>query len=354
MTNSLSRTRSPSGTRRASAKARLRQALCDEVDGKRTCVLVLGEGLNKQAAGVRGAKRRSEWYRVLDMIWREAGGTPREFGSLEQTTATLWAAIVRQWSSYHGTTRKRSLSLVAAKLCKHLESIESDVVRRRLYSKLLDGRFANLVSFNVDRRFTLQSGATRIIKRRERESPLFRHVEVTGLHGRTNVWFPYGDTSRASSIELDHSFYDYRLMQLEERRASLMDENYKWDYGYGPGLRPPISVWPSLWHAPSSWCDLVLCAPLVFIGTSLPTDDWPLWWLLHQRARYFVPFKEWQVAETFYLTSNKTESNHIENGTAGIELVRFKDNAALWKFVLAAIDAPGVDQHRGWDRRFGC
>jgi len=53
---------------------------------------------------------------------------------------------------------------------------------------------------------------------------------------------------------------------------------------------------------------------------------WPLWWLLHQRERYFVPFEDWQIAETFYLTSRPHEAAHVANGAAGLERVAFRSD----------------------------
>ena len=51
---------------RDKAKARLRRVLRDEVDGKRTCVLVLGDGVNLQAATRR--ERANELERVLTTV----------------------------------------------------------------------------------------------------------------------------------------------------------------------------------------------------------------------------------------------------------------------------------------------
>jgi hypothetical protein len=343
----------PTGrTRSASPKDRLRRALRDEVDGKRTCVFVLGDGVNRQAVRTRPG-RPTEWHRVLGTIWGEAGGAPEEITPIQQSPVALWAALVRQWSAHHRLSQARSEQAVRSRLCALFEPIEAEERRRQLYARMLDGRLANVVSFSVDRRLVLHSGAGRVVARRARASFLERYLEVTGPRGRTKVWFPYGETSRAASIDVGYTAYDARLMILEKCRAKLMDESNKWDYGYGPGLLPPISVYPDLWDAPPTWCHLFLCAPLVFVGTSLPADDWPLWWLLHQRARYFVPFQEWEIAETFYLTSRETNVSHVQNGAASLEVVTFKDYDKMWTFILTALDAPGVDLHEGWDRRFG-
>src|SRR4030095_9683404 len=136
---------------------------------------------------------------------------------------------------------------------------------------------------------------------------LDRYHEVIGARGSTKVWFPYGDSSRAQSIQLEDHRYDERLVQLEDYRATLLDNFNEYAYGFGRGLREPNYIYRSRWRKPVSWCDLFLSAPLVFIGTSLPADDWPLWWLLHQRVRYFVAFDAHEVPETFYLTTRNAD-----------------------------------------------
>jgi hypothetical protein len=69
--------------------------------------------------------------------------------------------------------------------------------------------------------------------------------------------------------------------------------------------------------------------------------------------RYFVPFEDSEVAETFYLTSRPGDHQHLLNGAAGLETVQFEHDEELWYFLLSALDAPGVDLHAGWGRRFG-
>jgi hypothetical protein len=332
----------PAGrTRRVNPNVRLRRVLRNEIDGKRSCVFVLGDGVNRQAARIRPG-RPAEWHRVLGAIWREAGGAPEDINLVEQSSVVLWAALVRQWSAHHRVSRERSEQAVRARLCALFKPIEAEEKTRRLYARILDGRLANIVSFSVDRRLVLHSGASKVVAHHARWSFLRRYLEVTGPRGRTKVWFPYGNTSRAASIDVGYTAYDARLMMLEECRATLMDDYNLWGHGYGPGLISPVSVYASLWEAPPSWCHLFLCAPLVFVGVSLPADDWPLWWLLHQRPRYFVPFEGEEIAETFYLTVRDADVSHIQNGAAGIEVVRFEDYDQMWTFILEALESPGV------------
>lgn len=339
--------------RKASPKARLRKTLIDEVQGKRTCVLVLGDGLNLQAGEPSGRGSAGGWNRVLETVWREAQGAPDDFNGRNLSAISLWSAVVRQWSACHAIDRTRSERAVRVRVCLHFKSIES--ARKPpspLYRKLLDGRFASVVSFSVDLRLVLHSGTTRVVHRGARSSFLGRHIEVSGSRGPTKVWYPYGETSQAQSIQIGHSTYDDRLRQLEAYRADLMERNNKWDYGYGPGLLQPNVAYGDLWARPRSWCDLFFTAPLVFIGTSLPIDDWPLWWLLHQRARYFVPFKDWEHPETFFLATRATIPDHLRNGAAGIEIVTFRNHDTMWRFLEDSIDARGVDLHPGFNRKF--
>jgi hypothetical protein len=337
---------------RDDARARLRRVLIDEVDGKRTCVLVLGDGVNRQAAR-QHADRLSDWERVLTTIWREAGGGKTGLALNGQSCSATWAALTARWAAHHRLSNGRAERQLRDRVCALLAPIEAGSRRRSLYRRLVDGRLANIVSFSVDRRLVLQSGASRVVARHARASFLQRHLEVTGTRGVTRLWFPYGDTSEARSIDPGYSTFDARLTQLERARASLMDTYNDHDYGYGPGLRPPIHIYPRRWHAPETCCELFLCAPLVFVGASLPADDWPLWWVLHQRARYFVPFQDWEIAETFYLTSRPDEAGHVANGAGGLEMVAFRSDEHMWRFILAALDAAGEDLHQGWDRHFG-
>jgi hypothetical protein len=153
----------------------------------------------------------------------------------------------------------------------------------------------------------------------------------------TNIWFPYGDVSEPSSIQIGHTNFDQRLMQYEDYRDGMMRNCFDWDGSYGRyELRPPAEVYWRLWNQVGSWYDLFFLAPLVFVGVSLSRDDWPLWWLLHQRARNFVPFRNNELYEcpnTFFLTWKGAETEHLRGAPASIELVEFDSYDAMWSFL---------------------
>jgi hypothetical protein len=195
----------------------LHRALIDEVGGKRTCVLVLGDGLNRQAQGAQ-PDCSSDWQSVLNAIWREAGGAADDFAPKDQSASSAWAMIVAQWANYRGSTGESAEQEVRERMCALFAPIEAAVQQRLLYTKLLDGRLANVITFSIDRCFLLQAASRSIIPPPAKASFLQRHWEVTG-RGMTRVWVPYGDTSDAASIDPGHSAVDRRLMQLESARA---------------------------------------------------------------------------------------------------------------------------------------
>jgi len=328
------------------ARARLKRVLRDEVEGKRTCVLLLGDGVNQEASRRPGAAvARSDWARMISAIWRIAGGKHHEAPAESMAHGALaWTYLVDQWSRSRGVTTEIAATRVRRELCARLAALERRRGARHPYSSLLDGRLANVISLSVDRRLVLQAGASRVRSRRSRESFLYRHHEVTGARGTTRVWFPYGDTSRPASISIGEEMYAERVVALEAYRAQLMDAFNQHSYGFGPGLREPDYIFEARWRAPLSWCDLIMAGPLVIVGASLSMHDWPLWWMLHQRARYHVPFKEDESPQGFYLAVRGDDVDHVVNGAAGLEVVSFASHQELWRFVLGALSAKGIDR----------
>jgi hypothetical protein len=157
----------------------------------------------------------------------------------------------------------------------------------------------------------------------------------------TDVWFPYGDISDPASVQIGHSTYDQRLMDLEDYWDVMMKSWFDWNSSYSNyELRPPSEVYWELWHKVTSFHDLFFLAPLIFVGASLSMDDWPLWWLLHQRARNFVPFQnddDYGCQNTFCLTCKGQETGHLKGAPAGIELVEFNSYDSMWSFFRRAL-----------------
>jgi hypothetical protein len=326
-------------------KERLLSTLNETVgqDKVRTSVLVLGEGINIQAARMRGHEPKDSWNNILRSLWKNAGGDDDSFERL-RSSALQWTCLVELYAQARNMNFNSAEKALQATVCKRLKQVESKRLESEtLYAEILDANFANVVWFNMDRRIIRDVPRSRFANVPAKSSPLHRRVRLS--HGRdsyaTNIWFPYGDVSEPSSIQIGHSNFDQRLMQYEDYRDGMMRNWFDWDDNYSQyELRPPGEVYWRLWNQIESWYDLFFLAPLVFVGVSLSRDDWPLWWLLHQRARNFVPFRNDEIYEcpnTFYLTCKGAETENLRGAPAGIELVEFDSYDAMWSFLRNAL-----------------
>jgi len=304
-------------------------------DEIRTSVLVLGEGINIQAAGPKASK--DGWDQILKSLWFKAGGDTSDFDHLG-STALQWSCLVDAYARRNGFRQTSAEKSLQAALCKRLKQLEAKHLESKtLYAEILDANFANIVWFNLDRRIVRHVPASRLKETSANKSLLHHGLRLA----HTNIWFPYGDSSDPESIQIGHSNYDQRLMEFEDYRDGMMNSWFGWDGSYSQyELRPPGEVYWKLWNKVESWYDLFFLAPLIFVGVSLSRDDWPLWWLLHQRARNFVPFRrneDYECPETFYVTCKGADTAHLRGAPAGIELVEFDSYNAMWSFLRKAL-----------------
>ena len=323
------------------AKKRLLATLNDTVGQAkvRTSVLVLGEGVNLQACRRRGRAPEDGWDNILRSLWAEAGGEIGKFDRLG-SCALRWTCLVELLARARRTNLHSAEKSLRAAVCERLKQLEAKHLESKtLYAEILNAGFANLIWFGIDRRIIRHVPPSRLENVAARGSLLNRRVRLRE-HGDdygTNIWFPYGDVSDPSSIQIGHSNYDQRLMQFEDNRDTMMNTWFDWNGSYSNyELRPPREVYWRLWDQVTSWYDLFFLAPLVFAGVSLSRDDWPLWWLLHQRARNVVPFKKedsYDCPATFYLTCRGAGTDHLRGGPAGIELVEFDSYDSMWSLL---------------------
>jgi hypothetical protein len=122
------------------------------------------------------------------------------------------------------------------------------------------------------------------------------------------------------------------IHDLEALRSELMD---KWRDG--DRLKDPDEFYRFRRRWTRNWVDLFFTAPLIFLGTSLSVDDWPLWWLLHQRARNFTAFTPAKRPKTYVLAAEPDDLSHLKGSPADIEVIKFATHNDLWKFFLAAL-----------------
>ncbi|MEM7392285.1 MAG: hypothetical protein AAF492_08035, partial [Verrucomicrobiota bacterium] len=89
-----------------------------------------------------------------------------------------------------------------------------------------------------------------------------------------------------------------------------------------------------------TWAYVFMSAPLIFIGCGLSDDEWPLWWLLNQRARqvaYLEPAK-WRRPDTIVVTAEKDElKKRLKGNPAYIENLHFPSYGAMWDAIHCSL-----------------
>jgi hypothetical protein len=329
---------------------RLQEVLTDSRQSiAKTSVLVLGDGIHIQSNSANG---KSNWTKVLGSLWEMAGGSREMFDHLK-STPLRWSVLVELWAKCHGLSQARAERDVRKEVCGRLDRIEAaDTAKQDLFADVVRAGFANIVSFNLDWTLLRCADRAQLNGPIGEESFLTRCVELKFKGFRsTHVWFPYGDTSDPTSIDIDHSGYDSRLMMLEDYRDGMMKQWFDWDSSYSHyEFKAPYDVY-TLHGEWDSWYDLFFLAPLVFVGVSLSLDDWPLWWLLHQRARNFVPFSQsyGDCPVTIYVTSKEADNRHLFGQPAGIEIVEFDSYDSMWSALREAFRLPPMFRPGAWE-----
>ena len=87
----------------------------------------------------------------------------------------------------------------------------------------------------------------------------------------------------------------------------------------------------------TSWVNVFKSAPLLFIGCSLLPDEWPLWYLLNQRARQTAFLDQEGSPDdrpaTVVLSAGNNRPLHLSNEPEYIVNIHFDTFDELWKSV---------------------
>ena len=310
--------------------------------GRRTALLWLGNGMHIQAARESGLADIDAWASALRRIARRAG--VRKLDSLPRSQPLLWDAIVHHASVAQKRRPAKVGPELGVQLLLELQRIEKQRRRLALFGRILDLGFENILSMNIDRTLAMHSGRERFAKEEgQTDAPFYRHSVVEGSNGAaTRVWYPHGDTHDAPWIRLGTSGFQAELMDLESWRSPMMkawieSRVASWSY---PGAKPhttlktPGAFYEQVRRSAVSWYPMVFVAPLVVVGASLPLEDWPIWWLLHQRARNLTPFRDSALPPAFFLTAKEGVPAHLVGRPSDMEVIEFPSHDALWRTVL--------------------
>lgn len=285
-------------------------------DNVRTAVPVFGDGLNIQAAHCSGKRNSDEWNQILFGIAKELKINKAAYNDLPLNSPFLWEALVMKLANANSLKLDRADLMLKKIVAKRLKILEQKKATRSFYKKIISCHFRNIISLSIDRRLELQGSSIFRSKSKGKNLDAFcRHAIVRFPDkSATNIWYPYGDTKSPGEIRMGMMWHADRLRNMEDRRGDIMNDWAIREYvGWmGDGnktidlwLQAPDAFYEERLKTLDTWYDLLFLAPLVIIGTSLSLEDWPIWWMLHQRARNFVPFDNAAVPKTFYLATQK-------------------------------------------------
>jgi len=298
----------------------LERLFADRARFGRTCVPVLGSGLNIQAALQQGAKNRDDWSGLLLKIGREIGVGAVAARRLPPTPLAKWESLLRQWAAHKKVEAFRAEEQLQSFVCDELRAQEKASAHYDLYGEFLNAGFGDIISLNFDRRIALHSRREKF-EAPERRDTLYRHSVV----GDTRIWYPHGDTRKSATLRLGVRKYGTFIGLLETERTRIMAVRRNNAMTLAKARELRFARWLEL---------IILGAPLVFIGCGLAADEWPLWWLLHQRARSS------SAQQTYVLSVEGSTPSHLKGSPCGVEVVEFSTHARMWDFVRAALLAP--------------
>lgn len=312
-------------------------------------VPIIGSGVNMQAAFMEGDKERLDWEKLIADIVKECGVTDPKLLDLPASFIRKWETVLRVFAvntkGYMPYIAENTLQKKVQEILKKFEERSKDY---SLYKKILDGGFKDIISLNFDRCLSLAGNAKAIKSFSEEKSkdamPLYRHSIIKNTQ-KTRIWYPHGDTKRFDTIKLGIRKYGMYINWVESLRGTYMSKWQEQNEKYCQLIRRswiPPTTWDKLvrsWDEPVSWVNVFKSAPLLFIGCSLLNDEWPLWYLLNQRARQTAFLDQRgspdnRPATIVLSAGGETPPLHLQKEPEYIVNIHFKTYDEMWKIVL--------------------
>jgi hypothetical protein len=306
--------------------------------GARLAVPVVGDGLNIQALSHERSRNKNSWESILRRIAKKAGVSESEFRRAPRSMPLLWDMLVQCHASHTKANLNDADLELSKRLASELDRLERLSSNLPIYHRLGAIWFENILSFNIDRRLAVSNDNTTFVPRDEwsGDGVFYRHDLVIRDGCATRIWYPYGDSKEPQTFRFGQKWHAEMVKALEDRRTYLM---LSWA-GQGRQLRPPDVVYRERLQHLTSWYDLFFLAPLVFIGVRLKHEAWPVWWLLHQRARNFVPFENLDsTPSTIYLKVEGELCPELTGSPCEIQTVEFAAYDDLWEAFFSACEA---------------
>lgn len=314
---------------RASVRALARCFDDRDAKGRRTAVPVLGNGLHVQAFGEEQRNALVDpWSSALNSILAEfTPGDRRRLNRLPRSHHGFFDEVARHFRATNDGADPPNPFV--ARLADELSARIGHGTDLDLYHELALGEFRHILTTCIDDTLPEALDAVR------RKPPgvyyeweLYRK-SVFRLRDRknpTDIWQMYGSASMPEGIRLGFDRHADVIAELESQRVLLMNA---WRTPSG-SLQGPAEFVERRGPFVFNWFKQFMVSPLVFVGTSLDSSDWPMWWLLHQRARVLSVFPAPERPSTFVLTSDEARVDHLVGRPAHIELIAFRDFDELW------------------------
>ena len=353
-------------------------------NGDRIVVPVLGSGVNLQAANEVGASAL-HWERLLGEIEAREGVTWER--SPPHSMTARWEAMLQRQSDQRASEHEAVLiHTVIEALDDQTESIWQAAGGKAppLYHDLLSKGFRDLVNLNFDDRLMRACDDARLFRAVAPKGMTFKKGTsfsvLPQLYQRyhralpnfARLWHPHGrirskttmvlgvggygrlipdlDTGwrRYKAIEREFCHSKWRKRELFPEPRSRRDWSDEQAHGWmehrraiGPFLDSGALARRMAYRRPHqalSWLDVFLMSPLLFIGVGLGSDEFPLWWALHQRARNMARQPVDARAPAVLLTVSddpvhSAQLDHLRGGPSGLCTVVFDSWDELWGWV---------------------
>jgi hypothetical protein len=127
----------------------------------RSCVPVLGSGVNIQAAAMEGVKDTDDWTGLLWKVGDEIGLTKARFRKLPGNPLAKWESLLRGWAMRKKVDPAKAEKELQKFVCLELRAQEKVTKHHGLYGEILDAGYRDIISLNFDRRLALHSGHER-------------------------------------------------------------------------------------------------------------------------------------------------------------------------------------------------
>lgn len=283
-------------------------------NGRKRLIPILGSGFNIQAW-----PDSYNWGSLLFNVAQSIGlNNTTLHSSSESGMTSIWEQLVIQCKDQMRLeTTIKAENLLRKIVADCLKRIENNRIQNGFLLDFLNLGFKDIISINFDRLLALDDFSTnRVIvpiskKAFNAQNTIFRHAQLKNKT-KTRIWYAHGDTENYQTIKFGVRSYGLYIRSLSAAFKSYRDKRDETGYASKRFLSWCNNV-RSFPVGQLNWFWLGLSSPIIFLGCSLSTDEWPLWWFLHQRARHLAHYTDGSLNPVFILWNvNNTSTKRHE------------------------------------------